>query len=272
MSPNPHAIVVTRVGRMRVWRRADVPVEDVLAVIGSTGETLKRNAKSVTMRVGGYVVKLSQGPIPIQLVKHTFQRERYRRGWRAALHLEEHGIPAPRAIAHVEWGVAGLVWRHATVTTFLAECRDVEHEYDARVKNGAARDALSRYLDRLAEAVNALLATGALHTDLAGKNILTKNGEAFFFIDLDGIELGTPLDDTRLLQLYVQLYDSFIDRCDDGLLMPFLQRLLPKPEADFDVWLSRVKAAQAVRRARTLAAWAAEGKMGPRTAPDSAPR
>ncbi len=109
--------------------------------------------------------------------------------------------------------------------------------------------------------MNRLTAIGAIHTDLAGKNVLTRDGESFYFIDLDGIVLGEAFDEMRQLQLHVQLYDSFIDRCDDALLVPFLKAMLPQDYPQFETWIARVKAAQAVRRARTVAAWKREGKL-----------
>ncbi|NUM52629.1 MAG: hypothetical protein HUU46_03195 [Candidatus Hydrogenedentes bacterium] len=261
MSPETDSVVFERTGRMRVWRRVDVPLAAVRDVVNQPGEILKRNEKSCTKRVGAFVIKSSEGPIIVQLIKHTAQRARYRRGWRAALFLADHGIPAARPVAHVEWGSAGLIWRHATITEYIGGCRDVEHYYDELVRRGGAPDVLNEYLKRIADAVNALTATGAIHTDLAGKNILTPDGEKFFFIDLDGIVLGEDLDESRRFQLHVQLYDSFIDRCGDDDLAPFVRAMLPGNDTPFDVWFARVKAAQAVRRSRTVAAWKREGKL-----------
>lgn len=258
---NPENVVTERTGVMRVWRRNDVALEAVLDIVTRPGETLKRGGKSHTRRVGVYVVKSSEGPFVLQLLKHTAQRGRYRRGWRAALFLEQHDIPAPRAIAHVEWGIAGLVWRHATVTEYLNDCRDIEHYYDEMASADASPEALNAYLIGIAQSVNALISAGAIHTDLAGKNILTCDGEKFHFIDLDGIVLGEQLDEDRKLQLHVQMYDSFTDRCGDDQLALFLKAVLPDIDMQFEVWFARVKAAQAARRSRTVAAWKREGKL-----------
>ena len=273
MQSDNRGIVIEGTGPMRVWRRSDVPIATVVETLAAPGDTLKRNRKSLTKRVGDFVVKSSEGAFAIQLIKHTALRQRYRCGWYAALFLEQHDIPAPRPVAHVEWERAGAIWRHATITEYLHDCVDVEHFYDAKVTSGAPRGELAAYLARLATAVNALTASGAVHTDLAGKNILTRNGETFWFIDLDGIVLsgtfrtedtggtaGVAFDDTRRFTCHVQLYDSFIDRCDDTLLAPFLEAMLPKDYPRFETWFARVKSAQAVRRARTVAAWKREAK------------
>lgn len=248
-------VVAQRSGFMRIWRRGDVSLDSILDAIAAPGERLKQNDKSLTKRAGGLVVKSSGGNLALQCLKHTFHRERYRRGWRAALHLERHNVPAPRFVAHVEWGTCGACWRHATIAEYVRGCLDVERFYDTMAGRGATHDERAAYLHRLAEAVDRLANSGAIHTDLAGKNILTPDGAMFYFIDLDGVVLGEAFDETHRFRQHVQLYDSFIDRCGDELLVPFLKRMLPVHFGPFDPWLARVKAAQAGRRARTVAIW-----------------
>lgn len=253
-------IVVERSGALHVIRGPGVSMGQIRDLLAQPGDTLKRNRKSHTRRVGDYVIKSSAGPAPIELVRHTIDRNRYRRGWDAANHLSRYGVCAPIPVAHVEWSFAGLIWRHATVTAFIDGCEDVERYYDKHLRDLAGPSEQAAYLDRLADAVNALIAAGAIHTDLAGKNILTRDGNTFYFIDLDGVLLNTPFDESRQLQLHVQLYDSFVDRCGDDLLLPFVAALQPREHGDFGSWMARVKAAQALRRARTVAAWKKEGK------------
>jgi len=255
------AVVTSRSGVVRMFRSADVSAEAILNVLATPGESLKRNAKSHTRRIDRYIVKTSEGPLPIELIRHTIDRKRYRRAWNAAIHLAQHGNLAPKPVAHVEWSIAGVIWRHATITEFIDGCQDVEHFYDDHLRDTASASEQAAYLNRLASAVNALIATGAIHTDLAGKNILTRDGKTFLFIDLDGVLLGHAYDELRQLQLHVQLYDSFTDRCSDDLLLPFIAALTPRDHRDFDTWAARVKAAQAVRRASTVASWKREGKL-----------
>jgi hypothetical protein len=249
---------------MRIWRRNDVSLQAVLDILAREGQLLKQSRKTTVKRVGDAVVKASAGPILAQWMKHTLARARYRRGWHSALFLHQRGIPAPKPIAHIEWGRWGTVWRHATVLSHIDRCKDVEAYYDDRAAMKAPRSELASYLSRLANAVNAFTNTGAVPTDLAGKNILTNDGEMFYFIDLDAVmlpESGAAYDETHRFQCHVQLYDSFVDRCDDELLKPFLKAMLPDAIAPFESWFARVKEAQAIRRARTVAAWTREGKV-----------
>lgn len=257
----PYAEIVTELsGVLRTIHNADVSANEIRELLAQPGTTLKRSNKSHTRRAGDYVIKSSEGPLPIELVRHTFDRDRYRRAWKAANHFARHGVFAPLPVAHVEWSFAGLVWGHTTITTFIDGCEDVEHYYDKHLRDAADSAKQAAYLNRLANAVNTLAASGAIHTDLAGKNILTRDGETFYFIDLDGVLLNAPFDESRQLHLHVQLYDSFIDRCGDDLLLPFIAALQPRVHDNFEIWMARVKAAQAVRRERTVAAWKREGK------------
>jgi hypothetical protein len=139
------------------------------------------------------VIKRSVGPAAVQLAKLSLLRHRYRRGWIAACHLLEHGVPAPTPVAFVEHTRAGLICGNALITEFIDGCVDVETHLDQMLASGAPRAPVQSYLERLAEAVNSLADCGAHHTDLAGKNILTRLGQLFFFVDLDGIIVtGAP--------------------------------------------------------------------------------
>jgi len=251
--------VRSRHGFLNIWRRADVPIDRLLSLLAESGEVLKRNAKSQTRRIGTVIAKSSEGNLIVQTARHTAQRARYRRGWHAALHLAAHNIPAPRPLAHVEWSLAGIIVRHVTILEYLPDCVDVERFADTLLAGVDGERQLHDFLARLAAAVNAFVASGAVHTDLAGKNILTRDGIVFYFIDLDGVVLHAPYTDEKRLLALVQLYDSFLDRCGDAHLTPFLAAMLPEG-ASIDSWLPRVKADQAVRRARTVAAWEREGK------------
>lgn len=246
-----------------LWRKHAVSLESVFETLRATGDPLKTSAKSRTVRVGDRVVKTSAGSLLLNFVRHTFQRARYRRAWRSALHLEAHGVACPSPIAHVEWTAAGCIWRHATVSAYLDGCADVERYLDTMIASGGTSVDVSDYFARLARAVNRLVDAGAVHTDLAGKNILTRDGDTFYFIDLDGVLVAEPYTDERRMANHVQLYDSFIDRVDDSFLVPFLRAMLPE-RVSIDTWLICVKEAQARRRARTESAWAREGKQPPR--------
>jgi hypothetical protein len=194
------------------------------------------------------------------VLKHTLQRARYRRGWEAALHLERRGVPVARAHAFVEHVRFGVILGNVLCTDYLDGCVDVEAFAGGMIREGVDGATIHGYLERIAESVNLLCASGAYHNDLAGKNILTPDGERFFFIDLDGIVLNRPYTDELRLKNHVQLYDSFIDKWDDTLLVPFIRQMLPDPQ-DAGIWMNKVRAAQATRRARTEAIWHKQGKI-----------
>jgi len=254
-------IIVEGAGGYRVRRRADVPLETILEAIRKPGEILKTSHKAETLRVGEWIVKRSRYEGVLGVLKHTFQRGRYRQGWEAALHLEQRGVSVARAHAFVERTRFGFVLGNVLCTDYLDGCVDVEAFADGMIREGVDTDTIQGYLERIAEAVNLLCASGAYHNDLAGKNILTPDGERFYFIDLDGIALNRPYTDDLRLKNHVQLYDSFIDRWDDELLVPFIRQMLPEP-GDVVAWMDQVRSAQALRRARTEAIWLRQGREG----------
>lgn len=224
-------------------------LDAVLEILNTPGETLKRSKKTLVQRVGGWVVKQSDGPLPARLARLTFRRKRYRRGWLAARHLSREGVHTPRFIAYVEVGFAGLVFRNATIMEYLDGFHNVEHFVRAMISGGATPDKISAFLSALADAVNRLIGSGAFHADLSGKNIFTNDGFSFHFIDLDAVELGAAYTDDRRMTNLVQLYDSFCDDLNDVFLAPFIIQLLP-PGHDPRIWLPRVRDGQRKRRAR----------------------
>ncbi|MBN2311982.1 MAG: hypothetical protein JXR94_23595 [Candidatus Hydrogenedentes bacterium] len=260
MIPREHTatFAMDRLPGRLVCRRGDIPLERVLDALDAPGELLKASAKSRIRRVGDWVLK-GGGTGPIATLKRSILRARYRQGWMAACHLERHGVQAPRPYAFIEYGRLGIITRNILIMEYLDGCRNVEHFADAQLESGWREADVAAYLDALADAVNGLCASGAYHTDLAGKNILTRDGTSFWFIDLDGIQLNRPYTEQMRLRNHVQLYDSLCDRWDDRLLEPFIRRMLPEPARLAD-WMSAVRRAQTVRRARTLAIWHTTGQ------------
>ena len=242
-------------------------------MVRAPGEVLKASRKSETRQVGEWVVKRSCARGMAALCRHTFCRERYRLGWVAAHHLQRQGVAVADPWAYVEWGRFGLIWGNAFVSAFLDGTQDVEHYADAMVTRGWKPGDVHAYLGGLAEAVNRLCASGAYHTDLAGKNILTRDGREFYFIDLEGVVIGRPYTRELRMETHVQLYDSFCDRFDDTYLEPFIAQMLPEPGVLSD-WMNEVRATQRVRRARTEAIWREQGRAAPvraRYAPEHEP-
>lgn len=240
-----------RVAGTWVYLGPETALDDVLAAIEGPGEPLKAGAKSPVWRYGHWVVKRSGGGVA-GTVKRTVQRERYRRAWLAAHHLDLHGVNVPRPVAFVEWRRAGVISAQAMVSEYLDEHRNVEDFTRALLQRGAGKDTLTHFFTALGAAVRQLEAAGAFHADLSGKNIFTRDGARFVFIDLDAVALGGPYTEARRLKNHVQLYDSFCDHLNDRVLVPFITSLLPEA-IDARAWMPRVREGQAARRARYLA-------------------
>jgi hypothetical protein len=245
MTPTSDSSIATsRRGFYRVYHQEDLPVERVLDALNGPGEVLKVSGKSVTRRVGSWVLKESRVQAGLGIVKHTVLRARYRQAWIAGNHLFEHGVSVPRPHAFVEKGGFGIILGNVLITDYLEGCCNVE-QFALRLDRDSEIEA---FLSGIAGAVNALTATGAYHADLSGKNIFTGDGSKFYFIDLDGVVLNRSYTDASRMKNHVQLYDSFCDRWPPGVLDPFIARMLP---AGYDVsgWLRAVHEGQAKRRA-----------------------
>lgn len=250
--------MMRRVGGRTIWLREGVEPEAVLEALEAPGDVLKESSKSLTRRVGDWVVKVSRFEGGLGVLKHTLFRNRYRQAWRAANHLKDRGVRVPSPIAYVERGWLGVIVGNAYVSEYLDGYVNVERFAAGmagempplgppRIRGGGAPDAQA-FFSGLARAVNALNASGAYHADLSGKNIFTRNGTSFCFLDLDGVVLGKPYTEARRMKNHVQLYDSFCDVYDETVLGPFVSQMLPA-DIDASEWLVRVKAGQRVRRA-----------------------
>jgi len=240
-------VVDRRLTRLVCHRQQD-GLEVIEHALSAPGELIKRSRKSETRRVNSWIVKASL-PGWVNMLKHTFQRARYRRAWFAAQHLERHGIGVPRTVAFIERRFLGLIFGNVLVSEELHDARDVEAFTLALIRRGAGEQTFRDFLTALAEAVNALVAARAFHADLSGKNIYTRDGTRFWFIDLDDVTLNETYDEERRLKNHAQLYDSFCDALGDQLLVPFIREMLP-PEIDPRVWMPRVRQAQSERRGR----------------------
>lgn len=241
------------------YRRSDVSLEAIKRALTAQGKVLKSSPHSETRLVDSWVVKASRRNSIIGAVKHAAERRRYRHAWIAARHLESHGVAVPTPRAFVEFNRYGLTLASAFVMDYLAEHCNVEHYAGALVQQKASGETIHAYLAALAEAVNALVASGAYHADLSGKNILTRDGARFVFIDLEGVEIGRPYTPRLRLKNHTQLYDSFCDFWDDEFLEPFLARMIPD-DVDYRGWCKRVRMTQRMRRARQMSIWRRQGR------------
>ena len=240
---------VTQIGRLRLHHRAELDPQTLVEAIHAGGEVLKRSSKSETRRVGGWAVKLSRIEGGLGPVKRTLARGRYRRAWIAANHLHLRGVRVPEPLAYGEWTSFGIVFGNAMVTQFLAGYINVEIYAAQVVRESATQEAPDLFFAGLADAVNRLADAGAYHADLSGKNIFTRDGKDFYFIDLDGVVLGKRYSKTVRLKNHIQLYDSFCDFCDHDTLARFHARMLPDSE-NLEGWMRVVVEGQRVRRRR----------------------
>ena len=248
-----------RRGMARVQICAGVDVDAVLTAVRSAGTVLKESNKSLTRRVGRWLVKSSRSERGLGIVKHTLARGRYRAGWHAANHLTRRGVLVPKPIAYIETGWGGVITGNVMVSEYLDGFVDVEKYAASLSAASAGPETVDAFLNGLARAVNALCASGAYHADLSGKNIFTHDGEHFYFIDLDGVQLGVDYTDERRMKNHAQLRDSFCDLFDDGSMELFVCAMWPEGPPPDD-WVARVRAAQRERRTRVEARWRKEGR------------
>ncbi len=246
-------------GNAVVRRRADISCERLLETIAAEGEILKISPRSETRRVNGLVVKGSAGGALKGLLERSIRRNRFRRGWAAGLYLEQQGVSVPRVEGFVETGRWGMISGSYLIMEYLEGTCNVERFMAEMIQDGASENRIRTFLRELAQALNGLQEAGAFHQDLSGKNILTRKGEIFYFIDLESI---LPVEQyTRKMHYknHVQLYDSFCDFLGDDMLEPFLAQMLPQDQ-DYATWSKVVRRGQAARRSRQISIWRKQGK------------
>ena len=249
-----------RIPGTNVYAPSDLSLEELTTALKEPGETLKQSKKATTRRVNNWIIKNSSGPALKNTLKFTFRREHYRSAWYAAHYLLKRDIKVPQPIAYLERSHLGCITGNTFVTENLADHRSAPRFLQALGDQGAEQETITRFLEALAGTIQALEATGAYHADLAAKNILTSDGETFYFIDLDAITLDQPYTNEMRLKNHVQLYDSFCDYLNDSLLVPFIQRMLPQ-DIDARVWLPALRTAQTERRRFIRKPWRPRQKM-----------
>lgn len=249
-----------RRGRWRAVIRQGIDAAEAFAALDAPGEALKRSRKSSVRKVDAWVVKRAAGGFAARLVRLTAQRKRYRSAWTAALRLRGHGVPVPEPLAYAERSFLGIIWDNAMISRHLDGFRNVEHFLKAMVECGAGPDTVQDFFQRLARAVNQLEAAGAYHADLSGKNIFTRDGTQFVFIDLDAVSFDAPYDEARRLKNHIQIYDSFCDFVADRALVPLIGAMTTAAQ-DLRVWMPQVRKGQAARRAAIEAKWVRQGKL-----------
>ena len=236
--------------------RNDLEETKLQALLAHQGEILKASSKSQVRRLGHWAIKEKHHGVASRLVGRA--RHRSRHPWMALNFLHIKNVPVPEPLAYIEYGRLGLVKSSVQIFQYLSFCYDVETWLSLQIREGVEGESITRFLDGLAKAVNSLCASGAWHADLSGKNIMTRDGIQFYFVDLDAVQLENSYDDEKRLKNHVQLYDSFCDALSDALLVPFIQAMLPE-HLDLRVWMPKVRQAQRERRAKVEAHWAKHG-------------
>ncbi len=238
------------------YARRDVDKQQLMKLLAYDGEILKSSAKSRVRRLGHWVIKETRHHWASGIIGRA--RRQSRHSWMALHYLHKNGVRVPEPLAYIEYGRLGVVKSSAQIFQYLSFSYDVETYLSMRIREGTEAEFFSSFLAALAASINKLGASGAWHADLSGKNIMTRDGAVFYFVDLEAVEYGCPYDDEKRLKNHVQLYDSFCDALSDALLVPFIGAMLPE-HLDLRVWMPKVRKAQQERRARIEARWAKQG-------------
>lgn len=240
----------------RAYVRQDVTAKQLHILLTHKADILKESSKSQVKRIGHWVIKETRHSPAAGMLGRAARRPRS--AWMAAHRLRQHHVHVPEPLAYVEYMRLGVCTRTVHVFQYLSHCPDIEFYLSERIHAGAEGEELAAFLSHLAAAVNGLVASGAYHGDLSGKNIMTRDGHRFYFVDLDAVELGRTYDEDKRLKNHVQLYDSFCDALSDALLVPFIQAMLPET-VNLRVWMPRVREEQARRRAKIEKRWEEHG-------------
>lgn len=238
-SPSP--VRITRHGSLKFHLTDGVTVEEVVQVMRAPGEVLHASPKSRTTRVGDRVVKTTLANKGSGLLKHTFRRSRYRRGWQAAFRLLERGASIPTPRAFVERGRFGVIAGNVTVSDYIDGCVNARTYLERLAEDGAPKDQVLEFLARLAEAVNRFSTTGVYQNDLKCDNVLTRNGKEFWFIDWDDMVVDHPYDAKSIVRNHVQISYDVWKLWNEDMVRPFIEQMLPQGRA-LDEWMPQVRA------------------------------
>ncbi|HOQ90555.1 MAG TPA: lipopolysaccharide kinase InaA family protein [Candidatus Hydrogenedentes bacterium] len=243
----------------RIWVRSDVRPDQLDLLLRHPGQPLKESPRGTVTRVGTWVVKRQSAGSLAAGIKLVMRPERNRQAWMAAHYLRHRGVRVPEPLAYVEFrNTLGITTGTAYISQFLDGFLDIEDFLFELIRRGAGEATLREFLDGIARACLALEQAPAWHSDLAGKNIFTRDGRLFYFIDLEAVRIGSPPTEEERLKNHVQLYDSLCDAMGDALLVPFIEKMLPQG-TDIRIWMPQVRKLQQKRRAEVEARWEREG-------------
>lgn len=238
-----------------VYCTTTVNQADVSSAVDDEGIILKQSSKWLTKRVGNWALKTegTKTGTTLLFLRGTGQRD----ALFAAQKLIEQGVRVPTPVAYLEYRSRFRLERSVYVAEFLDGWQNVETFARSLANDGADKETCREYLAILAGEVNKLVATGAYHRDLSGKNIFTQSGKEFCFIDLDSVILPSTYDRACRMKNHIQLYDSFCDVWGPELLRPFIEAM---EEQASPGWFEEVVTGQQKRRARQEELWKRQGK------------
>ena len=236
----PESVRVVRRSLSRLYLCEGTDEQDAIDALRSEGEVLKRTPKTITKRVGDWVVKSSRYNFGLGPLARTTLRARYRRGWQASLRLRQRGVDAPAPRAFIERGACGVIAGNTLITDYLHGYLGIEEWLTSNPAYRGGDAVMDRFLESLADALTRLTDAGAVHSDLAGKNILTLDGTGFFFIDLDDVQLDVPYTIEMRARNHSQIWSSLRHFCGEDEIAPFLSKVLPQGHT-LDEWTDAVR-------------------------------
>jgi serine/threonine protein kinase len=203
------AFAVQWVGTWKIYRRRDVPLQDIFRVVEKGADVLRSDetqAKVHVKKIGGMGF--------LRNLRDLFQMPRGRRAFMAFQGFRVRGLPAPDAYALAESRPSGLLRESYLLTRRLDGVMNLQsaiHEYliAPRFENRKASDISKKMLaGAVARAVAMIHTAGVLHRDLKGENVLIRGvGERFevYFVDLDSVRFADSIGIERAAKNLAQL-------------------------------------------------------------------
>lgn len=210
--------------------------KEILEALSQEGRILKKSPKRLVRHAGPYVLKSRRDTWFLGILRHTFLRSTYRRGWDVALRLHEAGagVPAPRALVEKRWN--GLITGYVLVSDYVPDLVSFWEFWSALGADQASEQEIRASLEALRDALQEVLDAGVYLKDLSRSNILTKDGRDFYFVDLDDAELDIAYTRKRRMRNHFHLYQQFRRLWPRTMIAPFIRDLLPESEPP-DPWV-----------------------------------
>lgn len=218
---------------MRIHLCGDMELDAVLNALQQPGQVLQNTRKRAVRRVDDWVIKASCFNRGTGVIKHTLRRNRYRTGWQASVALYNRGVPVPRPQAFIEHGIFPIITGNTLIIDYLHDCEDVKSWAERNLTEKSRETDV--FLERLGHAITKFHRAKAYHQDLKTDNILTPDGEHFYFIDLDDVVLDRPYPDSVRMKNHVQLYYGLSGIIPKETLLEFVTTMKPD-DASVDVW------------------------------------